>query len=90
VTYFARAEQPEGAGFHLVAWPATWVAAATNGDGEGTGDPGRMHLHAGEEIIRVVSGEAIIRVGDERQICRAGDIAVVPAETVTQAVANAP
>jgi hypothetical protein len=41
-----------------------------------------MHLHAGEEIIHILSGELVIRVGHERRTCRQGDLAIIPPHTL--------
>lgn len=41
-----------------------------------------MHLHAGEEVIRILSGELVIRVADERRTCRQGDLAIIPPHTL--------
>lgn len=40
-----------------------------------------VHLHAGDELLRIVSGELAVRVGDQQQRCRAGDIAIIPPNT---------
>jgi quercetin dioxygenase-like cupin family protein len=42
------------------------------------GDIGPMHVHEGDEVLRVVSGEILVRCGDERRACHAGDLVVVP------------
>lgn len=49
-----------------------------------------MHLHAGEEVIRILSGEAVIRVGDERRPCRQGDLAIIPRTTRRRGSASTP
>lgn len=83
MTYFATFGLPEGTGFGLVAGPPQGLRRLLVAGGRvPAGDPGHVHLHHGEEIIRVVSGEIVVRVGDERRTCRAGDLAVVPADTV--------
>ena len=46
------------------------------------GEYGRVHLHRGEEILRVISGELLIRVGDQRKVCSPGDVAIVPPDTL--------
>jgi len=42
------------------------------------GDVGPVHVHEGEEVLRVVSGQVLIRCGDEEQMCTAGQLVVVP------------
>jgi len=37
-----------------------------------------VHVHEGEEVLRVVSGQVLIRCGDEEQMCTAGQLVVVP------------
>ncbi|WP_410050301.1 cupin domain-containing protein [Actinomadura sp. HBU206391] len=44
-------------------------------------DHGAVHLHAGDEVLRVLSGELLVRIGDERRRCREGDIAIMPPNT---------
>lgn len=41
------------------------------------GDVGPVHVHEGDEVLRVVSGEVMIRCGAERRVCRSGDLVVV-------------
>jgi quercetin dioxygenase-like cupin family protein len=41
-------------------------------------DIGPVHVHEGDEVIRVVSGLVVVRCGDERRVCEAGDLVVVP------------
>jgi Cupin domain len=41
-----------------------------------------MHLHTGEEIIRILSGELVVRVADQRRTCRQGDLAIIPPNTL--------
>lgn len=40
-------------------------------------DLGPVHIHDGDEVLRVVSGEILIRCGDDRRVCRSGDLVVV-------------
>jgi uncharacterized cupin superfamily protein len=76
MTYFTTFELPHHAGFRLVAGHPHGLQRLLVASGRiPAGDPGRMHQHAGEEIIRVLSGELVVRVGDERRTCRQ----VVPA-----------
>jgi quercetin dioxygenase-like cupin family protein len=41
-------------------------------------DIGPVHVHDGDEVIRVVSGLVVVRCGDERRVCEAGDLVIVP------------
>ncbi len=43
----------------------------------GVGAP--LHLHAVEEVLRIIEGWAEVIVGDERQTCDAGSTIVIPA-----------
>lgn len=38
-----------------------------------------LHLHAVEEVLRVLAGRALVRVGDEEQELGAGETVLVPA-----------
>ena len=38
-----------------------------------------LHIHAVEEVLRVLSGRALVRVGDEEQELGAGETVLVPA-----------
>lgn len=83
MTYFAAFEPPSGTGFHLVAGQPHGLQRLLMASGRVVGgDPGHMHLHTGEEIIRVISGELLVRVGDERRTCRDGDLAIIPPDTL--------
>lgn len=42
-----------------------------------SGDVGPMHVHRGDEVLRVISGEIDVRCGEERRSCTAGDLVVV-------------
>lgn len=46
------------------------------------GDDGPMHLHHGDEILRILEGELLIRVGEERKTCCGGDVVVVPPDVL--------
>lgn len=46
------------------------------------GDHGPVHLHAGDEVLRVLEGELSVRVADERRTCGPGDVIVVPPDTL--------
>ncbi len=39
-----------------------------------------MHVHQGDEVLRVISGEILIRCGDERRTCRNGDLVIIPSD----------
>lgn len=62
------------------------------------GDIGPVHLHQGDEVLRVVSGEVLVRCGDEQRLCRPDDVVIVApgvlhgfrvtAETVLEVVAE--
>jgi quercetin dioxygenase-like cupin family protein len=78
---FHRAEGPEGgaAGFRVVAGRETGLRRTMLVVGFlPEGDHGPVHLHQGDEVLRVLEGELLIRVGDERRTCSAGDVVVVP------------
>jgi quercetin dioxygenase-like cupin family protein len=85
VTLFQRAEgPPDGqAGFRVVAGRGTGLHRVMLVVGHlPAGDHGPMHLHRGDEVLRVLEGELLVRIGEERRTCGAGDVAVVPAETL--------
>jgi mannose-6-phosphate isomerase-like protein (cupin superfamily) len=83
MTYFTTFELPPGTGFHLVAGRPHGLQRLLVASGRiPAGDAGRMHLHAGDEVIRILSGEIIIRIGDQRRTCHEGDLAIVPPHTL--------
>ncbi len=83
VTYFTSFAPPATTGFELVAGQVHGLRRLMVAGGRiPAGGPSRMHLHAGDEVIRIVSGEIIMRVGDERRIGRAGDVVIVPPNTL--------
>jgi quercetin dioxygenase-like cupin family protein len=100
MTFTAFDPPPPGvAGFRTVAGRAQglrrlMVVAGRLPDG----DVGPVHVHEGDEVLRVVGGEIMIRCGDHRRVCRAGDLVVVAAgvphgfrvvtETVLEVVAE--
>lgn len=43
----------------------------------GTGAP--PHIHAVEEVLRIIEGQAEVFVGDERETCGPGDAVTIPA-----------
>lgn len=71
---FADFNPPPGvAGFDVVAGRAQglqklMVVAGRLPDG----DVGPVHVHEGDEVLRVVSGEIVVACGDERRTCHAG------------------
>lgn len=40
-----------------------------------------LHVHGGDEIIRVIDGEVSFVVGGERERCTSGDLVVIPPDT---------
>ncbi len=44
------------------------------------GDTGPVHVHHGDEVLRVISGEIFVRCGDMRRSCGPGDLVIVPAD----------
>jgi quercetin dioxygenase-like cupin family protein len=83
MTYFATFEPPDATGFRLVAGRPNGLRRLLVASGRiAVGAPSQVHLHRGDEVIRIVSGEVIMRVADERRTCRAGDIVVVPPDTL--------
>jgi quercetin dioxygenase-like cupin family protein len=78
---FQRAEGPQdgAAGFRVVAGRETGLRRTMFVVGHlPAGDYGPVHLHHGDEVLRILEGELLIRVGDERRTCGAGDVVVVP------------
>jgi len=53
------------------------LAAGQLGPGEG----GPLHLHHGDEILRILSGEVQVTVGSETRRCSAGDVVIIPTDT---------
>jgi mannose-6-phosphate isomerase-like protein (cupin superfamily) len=47
----------------------------------GAAERGPIHLHHGEEILRILSGEVDVTVGHETRRCGAGDVVIVPTDT---------
>lgn len=74
---------PGSAGFEVVAGRAHGLRRLVVAGGRLTaGDRGPLHLHAGDEVLRVLEGELAVRVGDERRTCGPGDVVVVPPNTL--------
>jgi hypothetical protein len=82
LTYFTTFEPPADTGFQLLAGRPQGLQRLLIASGRlPAGQPGPMHLHAGDEILRIISGELIVRIGDQRRTCRPGDLAIVPPNT---------
>jgi quercetin dioxygenase-like cupin family protein len=82
MTYFTTFQAPD-AGFRLVAGRPHGLQRLLIASGRlPTGQPGPMHLHAGDEVLRILSGELIVRVGDQRRSCREGDLVIIPPNTL--------
>jgi quercetin dioxygenase-like cupin family protein len=99
LTYFTTFELPADAGFRLLAGRPQGLHRLLVATGQlPAGLPVHMHLHVGDEVIRILSGELTMRVGDERRTCRDGDVIIVPpnvlhgfrvvADTVVEVVAE--
>jgi quercetin dioxygenase-like cupin family protein len=85
MSLFQRAEGPEDgrAGFRVVAGRDSGLRRLMFVVGRlPAGDHGPMHLHRGDELLRVLEGEVVVRVGEERRTCRAGDVVVVPPDVL--------
>jgi mannose-6-phosphate isomerase-like protein (cupin superfamily) len=81
MTHFARYEAPD-AGFATVAGRGEGLRRILLAAGQmGAGEGGPVHLHHGEEILRILSGEVEVIVADERRRCSAGDVVVIPTDT---------
>ncbi|HEX6682476.1 MAG TPA: cupin domain-containing protein [Candidatus Limnocylindrales bacterium] len=83
MTYFNSFVVPGETGFRVLAGRRDGLRRLVVASGWiPLGAPSQMHLHHGDEVIRIVSGEVLMRVGDERQTCGPGDIVVVPPRTL--------
>jgi quercetin dioxygenase-like cupin family protein len=83
MTYFTSFAPPAGPGFQLVAGRPHGLRRLLVASGRlRAGDPGHVHLHEGDEVLRVLSGEIVVRVGDQRRACHQGDLAIVPPRTL--------
>jgi quercetin dioxygenase-like cupin family protein len=70
---------PTEAGFHVVAGRDQGLERFMVVSGHlPAEDIGPVHVHDGDEVIRVVSGLVVVRCGDERRVCEAGDLVIVP------------
>lgn len=82
MTLFERFEVPAQPGFRVLAGRDNGLARLLVASGRmAADDHGTVHLHAGDEVLRVVSGELLVRIGDERRHCGEGDIAIIPPNT---------
>jgi quercetin dioxygenase-like cupin family protein len=82
MTWFTRFQTPQAPGFRVLAGRKDGVTRLLVASGRmAAGDHGAVHLHAGDEVLRIVNGELVVRVGDERRRCREGDIAIIPPNT---------
>jgi quercetin dioxygenase-like cupin family protein len=79
MTFADFAPPPPGeAGFHVLAGrPQGLRRLMVVGGRLLGGDVGPMHVHQGDEVLRVLSGEILIHCGDQRRSCREGDLVVV-------------
>jgi quercetin dioxygenase-like cupin family protein len=82
MTYFERYDEPES-GFTTVAGRRNGlhrllIAAGRLGVGEG----GPLHLHHGEEILRILAGEVEVTVGEQTRRCRSGDVVIIPTDVL--------
>lgn len=75
---FSVFEPPPQAGFEVVAGRAQGLQRLMVVAGRlPEGDVGPVHVHEGDEVLRVVSGEVVVRCGDQRRVCRDGDLVIV-------------
>jgi mannose-6-phosphate isomerase-like protein (cupin superfamily) len=82
VTYFARYQEPDS-GFVTVAGRDDGLRQIVLAAGQlGADEGGPVHLHHGEEILRILSGEVDVMVASERRLCSAGDVVIIPADTL--------
>lgn len=83
MTYFASFEVPAQTGFRVLGGRRDGLRRLVVASGwVPVGAPSQMHLHRGDEVIRIVSGEVVMRVGDERRTCGPGDLVIVPPDTL--------
>jgi quercetin dioxygenase-like cupin family protein len=83
LTSFRTFELPPDPGFRVLAGRPDGLQRLLVASGRvPAGLPVQMHLHVGDEVIRILSGEIVMRVGDERRTCREGDVVIVPPNTL--------
>ena len=81
MTYLRRYEAP-ASGFRSVAGRDEGLRRIVLAAGQlGAGEGGPLHLHHGEEILRILSGEVDVTVGSDTRRCSAGDIVIIPTDT---------
>ncbi len=81
MTYFTKYREPD-AGFATIAGRDTGLRRIVLAAGRlGAGQGGPIHLHHGEEILRILTGEVEVTVGNEQCRCRAGDVVIIPTDT---------
>jgi hypothetical protein len=68
VTYFARYHEPDS-GFATVAGREDGLSRIVLAGQLAAGEGGPVHLHHGEEILRILSGELDVTVAPERRRC---------------------
>ena len=75
---FSRFQVRNEAGFDVLAGRAEGLGRLMLVSGRlREGDVGPVHVHEGDEVLRVLSGELLVRCGDERRVCRQGDLVTV-------------
>ena len=83
MTYFNSFVAPTQTGFRVLAGRRDGLRRLVVASGWiPVGAPSQMHLHRGDEVIRIISGEVVMRVGEERRTRGPGDIVVVPPDTL--------
>ncbi len=76
---FASFDAPHAAGFEVLAGRSQGLQRLMVAAGRlPSSDVGIVHVHHGDEVLRVVSGEILVRCGDSRRVCGPGDLIVVP------------
>jgi mannose-6-phosphate isomerase-like protein (cupin superfamily) len=82
MTYFSSYTEP-AQGFTVAAGREHGLRRLVLAAGRlGPGQGGPLHLHHGEEILRILSGSAVVQVGDEQRRCGPGDVVIIPADVV--------
>ena len=82
MTYFSSYVEP-AEGFTVTAGREHGLRRLVLAAGRlGPGQGGPLHLHHGEEILRILAGEAVVQVGSESRHCGPGDVVIIPADVV--------
>ncbi|HZA03220.1 MAG TPA: cupin domain-containing protein [Propionibacteriaceae bacterium] len=82
MTYFSSYAEP-AEGFAVAAGREHGLRRLVLAAGRlGPGQGGPLHLHHGEEILRILSGEAVVQVGEEQRRCGPGDVVIIPADVL--------